>query len=102
MKYIENYSVVKYNNDIICLSINTTDKWLAYHRYNDNRYVIGEDLDDDTLCEELHIESEFIPIEKGKVYVCASSQEKDQIKFYWIPFTRGTLISREYIIEKNN
>lgn len=97
-KYIRDWSIIKYPNDIYGLIINTTEKWLAFHRYDDNNYIIGEDIETHGMYEELTIPEDFLPFQKGIIYICTSQQNKDQISFYWIPFTKDSIINHEIIL----
>jgi hypothetical protein len=87
-KYIHSWSLSVHDTGIYQLVINTNERWLDYHRYNDEWFIVGTDLEEDY--EELKIE-EFLPEVKGTVYICSSNQNKDQIIFYWIPITKDTL-----------
>jgi len=93
-KWIDSYQISKYSTGIYVLTINTAEKWIDYHRYNNEMYAVGEDLENDYELLELE---EFIPIEKGKTYICTDVQNKDQIQFYWIPFTHDILKSRQLV-----
>lgn len=97
-KYITDWSIIKYPNDIYGLIINTTEKWLAFHRYNNTDYIVGEDTETEGMYEELSVPEEFIPHSDEFIFICSSNQNKDQITFYWIPFTKDSIINHEIIL----
>lgn len=70
---VEFYRIEKYESGIIQLLINTEERWIDFHQYNNNRYLINET---ELIIDELKIPSK---------HVCTSIQNKDQISFYWIP-----------------
>lgn len=86
-KYITSWGVYKLPNGIYQLIFNTTEKWIAYHRYNNTEYDFGGD----ELSENIVQIPEFLPNVGGISYQIASSQEKDQITFYFIPFRKNWL-----------
>lgn len=82
--FVDSYYYFKYKSGIIHLMINTKNRWVNYHRYNDNEIGIGDgvgtgDGHDEFILEipDLEIPSHHLPTE---------IQEKDQINFYWIPY----------------
>lgn len=84
-KYVTSWGVYKLPNGIYQLIFNTTEKWIAYHRYNNTEYDFGGD----ELSENIVQIPEFLPNVEGISYQISSSQEKDQITFYFIPFRKN-------------
>lgn len=82
MKLIESFSVIKYSKFYL-LRINTTERWLSYHRYSDNNYIIEEYNEEGNVVnsEDLFIDN-FLP--KDKSFLVFNSQEKDQITFLFL------------------
>ena len=83
---VESYWVKKYSSGIICLCVNTVNKWIYYHRYNNNEYLFSESSVDEANVEEYTLK---IPIEELAIpsrHLCTDCQEKDQISFYYIPY----------------
>jgi len=81
-KQITHYHITSHESGIVELLITTQDRWLDYHRYDDNWYSvfdIGEQQDEEHLKVEL-------PLRKDMRYMSASTQNKDQITFYYIPY----------------
>lgn len=77
-EFVDNYWIKKYKSGIIHLLINTKNKWVNYHRYNNNEFgIITTDEEFILNIPELKIPSYYLPTE---------IQEKDQISFYWIPY----------------
>lgn len=80
---VENYWITVHDSGIVSIMFNTIDKWVGYHRYNDNSYLFS------TGEEEEIEETELVTIENFELngkYVCTESQNKDQITFYYIPY----------------
>ncbi len=77
--YVEDYFVQKFPSGIYHLMFNTTERWLPFHRYNNELYEIGP-ADGDHYQE---IPEGLIP-DDGKFQVL-TQQCKDQISFYFIP-----------------
>lgn len=71
------------------LCVNTKERWMYYHRFNDNMFQIGEDIEgesqEDWESKILEL-PEFLPNIKEGLYLSSVSQEKDQISFYWMPY----------------
>ena len=89
MEQLTSYFIEKFDSGIIHILFNTKDKWVDYHRQNDNRYLIGQPEDYPSEDEHkylLEIPEEFIPLDKDEImYVKTEIQNKDQINFYYIP-----------------
>ena len=83
MQHINSYFIEKYQSDIVHLLFNTKDRWMPYHQLSDHWYHIGES------CRENFVEiaKEDLPLDKENHYLKVETQEKDQISFYWIPYT---------------
>jgi len=79
-KLIESHWITTHESGIITLVINTIDKWIDYHRYDDNWYIVE---DEDGNVEELRTK---IPFQEKMKYMTSSNQNKDQITFYYIPY----------------
>lgn len=79
-KYVTSWNISILSNGVYQLVINTSDKWVPYHAYNDTKFEIGADGDTETL--EI---PEFLPKIVGLRWVRYSLQEKDQIMLLWIP-----------------
>jgi len=99
MKYVEDYWIKKYESGIVHLCVNTKERGVYYHQFCDHLYSIGGDLDIDTSTPEgleeykstlLEIPLEELVLEQEIMYVSTSTQEKDQISFYFIPFSLVT------------
>ena len=45
MEQLTSYFIEKFDSGIIHILFNTKDKWVDYHRQNDNRYLIGQPED---------------------------------------------------------
>ena len=91
MKYVENYWVKYYDSGIVHLLFNTTERWLDFHRYDDNLYRIGEEQGKDETYESykerlVNIPEEMLSFPLGQMFIKTEMQEKDQISFYFIPF----------------
>jgi hypothetical protein len=71
---ITNYTFLKYDSGIYHLIINTKDKWVSYHRADNDCY----DIDDVVI--------DIKGIEIPPQHLCVHNQDKFQISFYWIPF----------------
>lgn len=90
-KYVENYWVKKFPCGIVQLQINTTDKWIYYHQYDDYRYEIRkyEDEYSSNLSSAedstLNLEPGCLQLEEGTKYIRTVQQDDDQISFYFIP-----------------
>jgi hypothetical protein len=82
-KQVESYWIKKYDSGIIHLCFNTVDKWINYHRYNDQEYHFG---DQGELPGEYFTLNEKLPLDSNQMYACTELQNKDQICFYYIPF----------------
>jgi hypothetical protein len=84
-KYVESFFIQKFASGIYLLLINTTERWMYYHRFSTNTYQIGGDELGDWLKEDLLMEvpEGILPDTHHMVTV---SQEKDQISFYFIPY----------------
>jgi len=82
-KEVENYWVEIYPNGIVHLLFNTKNRWVNFHRYNDEMFRIGgnPDADDEGWIQE--IPEGLIP-QDGR-YLPLTLQEKDQISFYYVP-----------------
>ena len=78
MKKITNWVVDLLPNGVYTLTVNTSERWVEYNMYNDTWFLIDN--------EELKIPS-FLPGNRT-FWLRSSSQNKDQIFFYWIPFER--------------
>lgn len=93
-KYVISWNVQLLPNGIYELIFNTTERWVEYHRMNDRLYIFGEDVPDET---QEYYESrmqeipEFLPHSNEVMYVVSSSQDKEQIIFYFIPFEKSWL-----------
>jgi hypothetical protein len=81
-KHIESYFVRKHPSGMYSLLINTVDRWVNFHAYNDYHFKIGADKINEE--NELLI-PDFLP--KGESFVRTVIQNKDQIQFYYIPFS---------------
>lgn len=81
MKLIESFSVKKYDKFYL-LTINTTKKWLSYHRFNDNVYCIEEYQEDDFIGKEDLFIDDFLP--KDRQYIRFDNQDKHQIIFLFL------------------
>lgn len=79
---VDSYWIRKYESGITHLLINTTDRWVNYHRFSNDEYGIGETRSD-AMVYDFHLYIHEIPEISG--CICTSLQEKDQISFYWIP-----------------
>lgn len=86
-KYITSWGVYKLPNGIYQLIFNTIEKWIAYHRYSNTHYDFGGE----DLSENIQEIPPFLPEVEGIIYQISSSQEKDQITFYFIPFRKNWL-----------
>lgn len=78
-EFIDSYFFCKYDSEIYHLIINTKDKWCDYHRYTNQDYWITDNQDNTYTLEIPEID---IPAK----YLCTSTQDGNQISFYWIPF----------------
>ena len=95
-KKIGSYLIEKYKSGIVSLLINTINKNEYYHRYNDNEFLIG---DNETEDYELFKTEEITNILNNKMmYRVFESQNKDQIRFLWIPIT--LICDLPYFVEK--
>ncbi len=79
-KLITSHWITAHESGIITLIINTVDRWVGFHRYNDNWYIVE---DEDGNVEHLRIE---LPLQEKMRYMSSSSQNKDEITFYYIPY----------------
>jgi len=71
------------------LLINTKERWMYYHRMNDETFQIGEDIEGESQEEwesKILEIPKFLPEIKNGTYIRSVSQEKDQISFYWMPY----------------
>jgi len=73
---VQSHFVKKHPSGIIQLIINTIDRWVDFHAYNDFEFEIdGEKFSaEDPLLQNL------------SMFVQTVQQNKDQIVFYYIPF----------------
>lgn len=79
---VDSYWYCKYKSGIYHLLINTTHKWVYYHRYCNYEYAIEEDENgEDGYVLNIDELEDIIP----QGCLCTTFQEKDQISFYWIP-----------------
>lgn len=86
-KQVENYFINKYESGIILLLINTKDRWVYFHRYDDNTYQIGGTENRGQKKYHFEFDESLISsLKDDKMYLCTQLQEKDQIMFYFIPF----------------
>ena len=87
-------------NGIFHLLINTKDKWMDFYAYNDTEFLIGEDVED---IEELKLRMLYIPkfLPKNIRFIQTEMQDKDQISFYWIPYTKDYIKNRNIILSSN-
>jgi len=93
MKFIEDWHVVHYESGIVNLLINTTERWIDFFQINDFLYRIGGDSDIGyPELEEylLKIPEDKMILEPGISYLPTVLQNKDQIGFYFIPFSLVT------------
>jgi len=82
-RVVSSYSIQKAKSGIILVIFNTHDKWIDYHRYNDEIYKFTA-FDD--LEEIVNFESDpSIKVISEDYYQVADSQDKNQIIFYYIP-----------------
>lgn len=79
---VKKYSYCKYDSGIYHLLINTTERWVYYHRYSNDEYAIGLVGDDDAYVLNIPELEDLIP----NYYLPTHIQEKDDISFYWIPY----------------
>ncbi len=93
-KYVSSWSVTLTPDGIYQLTFNTTKKWLNYHRYNDTTYIFGHN-ENDFADEEAAFADwndcqqeipSFLPEIKDGLYLNSSSQNKEQITFFFIPY----------------
>lgn len=85
MIQIESAFISRAPSGIISLFINTRDRWVPYHRYNDGEYVIGcEDCDPGE--DIFKLDEALLEKKEGIKYLHTHYQEKDQIVFMWIPY----------------
>lgn len=75
---IDNHFIKTYESGIIELIINTTEKWLDYHRYSDELFEVGDKNNSEGLKVEL-------PLQPNMRYIPSHFQEKRQIIYYYIP-----------------
>lgn len=101
---ISSYFIQKYDSGIISLIINTVDRWVNYHRYNDNEYLFTyDDSDDNEKSYILKIDESELEIPLN--YLPTVIQEKDQISFYWLPvemITNNSKIKNKLSIKRLN
>jgi hypothetical protein len=105
-KYVTDWWLTKLPNEVYNLTINTTEKWMSFHAYNDNTFIIGHKEDDSQkeYEEKLLIIPEFLPnLEKG-LWIRTIQENKDQINVYWIPFYSSWIKEKkcQLINEMNN
>jgi len=99
-KHVTNWWLQKLPSYIFCLTINTTEKWMNFHAYNDTTFIIGGDDDEQ---HEQHEEKileikEFLPNMKNGMWIRTIQQDKDQISVYWIPYDYSWLKQRSEIL----
>jgi len=70
---IDSHYIKTYESGIIELIINTTEKWLDYHRYSDDFFEVS---DYERNSEKLEVK---LPLEDKMRYSISSLQEKDKI-----------------------
>ncbi len=102
-KYVSNWWLQKLPNGIYNLTINTTEKWLAFHAYNDHMFIIGseEDESQEEWEDKQLIIPEFLPQIKNVTYIQTIQQNKDQIGVFWIPYYHKWVIeNKEELIDE--
>lgn len=85
-KQVAKYWVEKFPSGIYEITFNTKDKWVYFHRYNNEMFQIGGfDIDDGEINDEFiqELPEGLIP-QSG--HMPTVIQNKDQISFYFIPF----------------
>jgi len=78
-KHIENYWIKDFPNGIRLLLFNTKERCVKFHQYDNDCYEFGDDED--------MMEIDFPPFKNKESYLSTVSQNKDQISFYFIPFS---------------
>ncbi len=88
MKYVENYFIEYYSSGIIHLLINTKERYLYNHDYNEHMYYICKHEESEEYNEEyiLEIPENKLVLDKSKSYLATRTQNKDQISIYFLPF----------------
>jgi len=92
-KYISDHWIEEYECGIFQLMFNTHQRWIPYHSYNDIEYIFGEEVENESIEDyksRYYKVEDFLP--EGISYLTTVLQNKDQISFYFIPFS---LISRD-------
>jgi hypothetical protein len=83
-KYVQSWWVEIIKNDIYQLTFNLTERWLNYHRYDNETYSFG------LTNEEINFDNtivipKFLPDISRTLYIPSHFMEKDQLTFYFIP-----------------
>lgn len=88
MKLVKSVIMIKSDMGIIQLIINTKDKWVNYHQYNDYTYNIQdpEAITEENSGENLMFEESLLEKDGNERYIVTHNQNKDQIIYYWIPY----------------
>jgi hypothetical protein len=81
-KYVNSIELYTYPNGLVCLMFNTTERWIHYHRFNDELFQIGGDPEEGVYGPHCHEVPEFLG---EKMFPLGDSQNKDQIYFYYCP-----------------
>jgi len=85
-KQVTGYRIMEHPNGIFSLLFNTKDRWVFFHKFNDETYQIGgsaegkDDEEDQKYIQE--IPEGLIPDES---FLTLTTQSKDCISFYFVP-----------------
>lgn len=107
-KYVVDYWVLKFESGIVEILFNLKTRWLNFHQINNFSYVftLNEDIDNGLSGNEYqncieNINEDNLPFDKNTIYIPSSSQDKDQVYFYFIPMelvTQGKV--RENVLQR--
>lgn len=103
-KHVTDWWVEQLPNGIFHLLINTDERWINFHAYNDEMYIIGDKEGDspEVSIEKTLILPKFLPEIKKGLYLCTVMQNKDQISFYYIPYYYEWVNQKNIIISSKN
>lgn len=94
------WHIQKYPNDIYCLLFNTKEKWESYHQFGDTEYIFGVGRQNEAIKKyqnRIQKIPKFLSKLENGIYLTSSSQCKDQIYFYFIPYQFTYLKEHEVI-----
>jgi hypothetical protein len=84
-KFVESYSVTKYDSGIYCVLFNTKKRWIPIFGQNsDEQFYFNENIHERDNADETITIKQFRP--ENESFVITMNQCKDQIGFYYIPF----------------